>query len=197
MGLASSLTTALTGMSAAETQVDVVGNNLANSQTVGFKESRSVFATQFLQNYSIGSGPTATSGGTNPRQTGLGTRVADTAGVIESATLGDANVPRPDVSAVALGVAATPDSTPPTPTVGSAEGAGGTHAEGAVYKYRFAFADASGTEGPASNEITVTVPAGDTFANNSIILNNLPAGGAAYPNFNIYRTHGVGAQDLY
>ncbi|MBC7856279.1 MAG: flagellar hook-basal body complex protein, partial [Pirellulaceae bacterium] len=77
MGLASSLTTALTGMSAAETQVDVVGNNLANSQTVGFKESRSVFATQFLQTYSIGSGPTASSGGTNPRQTGLGTRVAE------------------------------------------------------------------------------------------------------------------------
>ena len=65
MGLASSLTTALTGMSAAETQVDVVGNNLANSQTVGFKESRSIFATQFLQTYSIGSGPSATNGGTN------------------------------------------------------------------------------------------------------------------------------------
>ncbi len=77
MGLASSLSTALTGMSAAETQVDVVGNNLANSQTIGFKESRSVFATQFLQTYSIGSGPTASSGGTNPRQTGLGTRVAE------------------------------------------------------------------------------------------------------------------------
>src|SRR4249920_1459678 len=77
MGLASSLTTALTGMSAAETQVDVVGNNLANSQTVGFKESHAVFATQFLQTYSIGSGPSASSGGTNPRQTGLGTRVAE------------------------------------------------------------------------------------------------------------------------
>src|SRR6185369_8207020 len=79
MGLASSLTTALTGMSAAETQVDVVGNNLANSQTVGFKESRSIFATQFLQTYSIGSGPSATNGGTNPRQVGLGTRVAEIA----------------------------------------------------------------------------------------------------------------------
>src|SRR6187401_3441160 len=79
MGLASSLTTALTGMSAAETQVDVAGNNLANSQTVGFKESHSVFATQFLQTYSIGSGPTATNGGTNPRQTGLGTRAAEIA----------------------------------------------------------------------------------------------------------------------
>lgn len=31
MGLASSLSTALTGMNAAETQIDVLGNNLANS----------------------------------------------------------------------------------------------------------------------------------------------------------------------
>jgi flagellar hook protein FlgE len=77
MGLASALTTALTGMTAAETQVDVVGNNLANSQTVGFKASNSVFATQFLQTQSLGSSPTSGSGGTNPRQTGLGTRVAE------------------------------------------------------------------------------------------------------------------------
>jgi flagellar hook protein FlgE len=76
MGLASALTTALTGMQAAETQVDVAGNNLANSQTVGFKASAAEFATQFLQTQSLGSGPTATDGGTNPRQTGLGTRVA-------------------------------------------------------------------------------------------------------------------------
>src|SRR5262249_18602138 len=47
-----------------------------NSQTVGFKASQAVFATQFLQTQSLGSGPTATDGGTNPRQTGLGTRVA-------------------------------------------------------------------------------------------------------------------------
>jgi flagellar hook protein FlgE len=63
-------------MQAAETQVDVVGNNLANSQTVGFKASDAIFATQFLQTQSLGSAPTATDGGTNPRQTGLGTRVA-------------------------------------------------------------------------------------------------------------------------
>jgi flagellar hook protein FlgE len=77
MGLQSALTTALTGMTAAETQVDVVGNNLANSQTVGFKASNSVFVTQFLQTQGLGSAPTSGSGGTNPRQTGLGTRVAE------------------------------------------------------------------------------------------------------------------------
>ena len=79
MGLASALTTALTGMTAAETQIDVVGNNLANAQTVAFKESSVQFATQFLQTLGLGSAPTDQSGGTNPRQIGLGTQVAEIA----------------------------------------------------------------------------------------------------------------------
>ncbi len=76
MGLASSLSTALTGINAAETQIDVLGNNLANSQTIGFKSSEVIFATQFLQTLSLGASPTVDNGGTNPRQTGLGVRVA-------------------------------------------------------------------------------------------------------------------------
>ena len=76
MGLTSSLSTALTGMNAAETQIDVLGNNLANSQTVGFKSSEIAFATQFLQTLSLGASPTSDNGGTNPRQTGLGVQVA-------------------------------------------------------------------------------------------------------------------------
>ncbi|MCA9121258.1 MAG: flagellar hook-basal body complex protein [Planctomycetaceae bacterium] len=87
MGLASALSTALTGLTAAETQIDVVGNNLANSQTVGFKESGISFTTQFLQNLSLGSQPTATTGGTNPRQTGLGTQVAEIAPVFTQGTI--------------------------------------------------------------------------------------------------------------
>src|SRR5215471_9941674 len=91
MGLASALTTALTGLQAAETQVDVAGNNLANSQTVGFKESQAQFATQFLQTYGLGSAPTDTNGGTDPLQIGLGTQVAAvspnfTQGTIEIST---------------------------------------------------------------------------------------------------------------
>lgn len=76
MGLASALSTSLTGLNAAETQIDVIGNNLANSQTVGYKASNVVFATQFLQTLSLGSAPTVDTGGTNPRQTGLGVQVA-------------------------------------------------------------------------------------------------------------------------
>lgn len=79
MGLQSAMTTALTGLQAAETTIDVVGNNVANSNTVGFKESNVLFATQFLQTQSIGSSPSTSSGGTNPRQIGLGVRVAEIA----------------------------------------------------------------------------------------------------------------------
>ncbi len=57
----------------------MIGNNLANSQTVGFKSSNVVFATQFLQTLSLGSAPTTNNGGTNPRQVGLGVQVAEVA----------------------------------------------------------------------------------------------------------------------
>jgi flagellar hook protein FlgE len=79
MGLQSAMTTALTGLQAAETTIDVVGNNVANSNTAGFKESNVLFATQFLQTQSIGSAPSASTGGTNPRQIGLGVSVAEIA----------------------------------------------------------------------------------------------------------------------
>ncbi|HMO84038.1 MAG TPA: flagellar hook-basal body complex protein [Lacipirellulaceae bacterium] len=77
MGLQTTMTTSLTGMTAAETTIDVVGNNVANANTVGFKQSSVSFATQFLQTQSIGSAPTDGRGGTNPRQVGLGVKVAE------------------------------------------------------------------------------------------------------------------------
>lgn len=76
MGLSSVFSTAITGLSASETTIDVVGNNIANSGTFGFKASEAIFSTQFLQTLSLGAAPTATTGGANPRQIGLGTQVA-------------------------------------------------------------------------------------------------------------------------
>lgn len=76
MGLTSALSTALTGLQASETTISVVGNNIANSNTVGFKESDVLFSTQFLQTLSIGSAPNDSLGGTNPQQLGLGVQVA-------------------------------------------------------------------------------------------------------------------------
>ena len=78
MDLCSSFYTALTGMNVQQTQVDVIGNNLANANTVGFKASRAMFSTQFSQVVSVGSSPSATSRGTNPMQIGMGATVGST-----------------------------------------------------------------------------------------------------------------------
>ena len=93
MGLASAMSTSLTGLNAAETTIDVVGNNLANANTVGFKASDVSFATQFLQTLSLGSAPTTTTGGTNPRQTGLGAMVAATTPDFTQGTVDISNSP--------------------------------------------------------------------------------------------------------
>jgi flagellar hook protein FlgE len=68
--------TALSGMSAAETAIDVIGNNIANAQTRGFKASDVMFATQTYQTFSPGAAPNETSGGRNPMQVGQGVLVA-------------------------------------------------------------------------------------------------------------------------
>ncbi len=300
MGLTSSLSTALTGMNAAEAQIDVLGNNLANSQTVGFKSSEVVFATQFLQTLSLGAAPTADNGGTNPRQVGLGVQVAginqnfrqgtieissnpsdlaiqgdgffqvegnqgetlytrngvfrlnasnelvtstgnrllgytvddqfniqtsrtvpltvplgteavakattsvtmqgtlsaqgdiaDTAEIIQSAILGDGSIPRPSATNIGLTSANRPSSA--AVTVAHSEGGGATHAEGATYGYKLVFVDSSGNESLASDPINVTVPAGNTSADNQIVLNNLPTGGTQYSQLRVYRTTNGGS----
>lgn len=302
MGLASALSTALTGLTAAETQIDVVGNNLANSQTVGFKESGLSFTTQFLQTMGLGSAPTDSTGGTNPRQTGLGTKVAevspdftqgtiqsssapsdlalqgdgffmvedssgevmftrsgifktnaddelvtvngqrllgytvdeefqlqttqlaplvvpvgsarvaeatqnvflegtltptgnvaDTAGVIESAVLGDGAMPRPDASDVSAGASSTPNER--RVTVAFSDG-GGSLVEGATYRYRFAYANATGNEGTPSEELLAHVPAGNGVPDNVVDLTGLPAT-TSYSTLRIYRTAADGSDFYY
>lgn len=76
MGITSSLVTGLTGLSSNQSKLDVVGNNIANINTVGFKSSRMDFKTQFSQSFSFGTPPDGELGGTNPLQVGLGTQQA-------------------------------------------------------------------------------------------------------------------------
>lgn len=75
MSLSSVFGTAITGLSAAETSISVTGNNVANANTIGFKQSTAEFATQFLQTLGIGSAPNSDNGGTDPTQIGLGVQV--------------------------------------------------------------------------------------------------------------------------
>ncbi len=72
MGLTSALNTSLNGLQLNETTIDVLGNNIANAGTNGFKASTVLFTTQLSRTLSFGSRPTAENGGTNPKQIGLG-----------------------------------------------------------------------------------------------------------------------------
>lgn len=294
MGLTSALSTALTGMNAAETQIDVLGNNLANSQTVGFKASDVVFSTQFLQTMSIGAVPTADNGGRNPRQTGLGVQIAainqnfrqgaieisssatdlaiqgegffqvsgaqeeklytrngifrlnssnelvtsdgfrllgfgvddefniqptqlapltipvgtqkiaqettkvefegtlsprgdlgEVSHVVQSAVLGNGRIPRP----VSTGMTVAGSTAPTTVGVNfsTTQGAGGNHAEGSVYQYRFVYVDSNGKESNLSSTVSYTVPAGNGLADDTISM-NLPAASTQYNQVRVYRT---------
>lgn len=73
----SSMYSAISGMQSFQTQLDVIGNNIANVNTVGFKAGRVDFSDVLSQTKSGGNAATAAQGGTNPQQVGLGTQVGD------------------------------------------------------------------------------------------------------------------------
>ncbi len=71
-----SLYSGVSGMSAQITNLDVIGNNIANSSTVGFKAGRVTFNEMLTQTLRGATRPQSGGlGGTNPMQIGLGTRV--------------------------------------------------------------------------------------------------------------------------
>lgn len=55
--------------------MNVIGNNIANVNTYGFKASRVTFSDVFYQTMGSASAPTTTGGGTNPTQLGYGAKV--------------------------------------------------------------------------------------------------------------------------
>jgi flagellar hook protein FlgE len=69
-----SMFSGVSGLRAHQTRMDVIGNNVANVNTVGFKSGRVTFQEIFSQTLKGASAPdTATGrGGTNPMQIGLG-----------------------------------------------------------------------------------------------------------------------------
>lgn len=72
------LFTGLSGLSSNARRLDVIGNNIANVNTAGFKSSRMAFQSMFSRNFSLGSGPSGATGGSNPTQVGLGVAIAGT-----------------------------------------------------------------------------------------------------------------------
>jgi len=70
-----SLFSGITGLRAHQTMMDVVGNNIANVNTVGYKSSNVVFEDTLSQLVHSATAPQAGSGGINPAQVGLGVKV--------------------------------------------------------------------------------------------------------------------------
>ena len=72
-----SMYSGVSGLRVHQTRMDVIGNNIANVNTVGFKSGRVIFSDVFSQ-LSRGAGapdPNTGRGGTNPMQIGLGANV--------------------------------------------------------------------------------------------------------------------------
>ncbi len=70
-----SMFTAISALNLHQTYLDVISDNLANSNTTGYKSSRVVFQDQFAQIMSSGSAPSTDYGGINPTQVGLGVKL--------------------------------------------------------------------------------------------------------------------------
>ena len=73
-----SLFSGVAGLKTHQTKMDVIGNNIANVNTVGYKSQSIVFADLMYQTTQSASGPNAVtgSGGINARQIGLGVKSA-------------------------------------------------------------------------------------------------------------------------
>ncbi|MDD3594344.1 MAG: flagellar hook-basal body complex protein [Candidatus Gastranaerophilales bacterium] len=87
--MSQALFSAISGMTTSQSKIDVVADNIANMNTVGFKASNLNFKNLYSRMLSSGSSPTSNAGGTNPMQVGLGVAIGSitrdfTAGTVQS-----------------------------------------------------------------------------------------------------------------
>ena len=75
MALTGAMSAGIAGLKAHMEALNVVGNNVANVNTYGYKAGRVTFRETIYSTQSVGSAGTDTVGGTNPRQTGNGCSV--------------------------------------------------------------------------------------------------------------------------
>src|SRR3954468_1921134 len=71
-----SMYSGISGLRNFQTKLDVIGNNISNVNTYGFKKGRVIFKDLVSQTVANASAGSATSGGVNPKQVGLGSQIA-------------------------------------------------------------------------------------------------------------------------
>lgn len=74
--MSQALFTSMTGLNTAQQQINVVSNNVANLNTTAYKTADARFSTLFSHTLTAGNAPSATAGGTNPKQIGLGVQLS-------------------------------------------------------------------------------------------------------------------------
>jgi len=79
MGLSGALNSGVTGIRSHQSWMDVIGNNLANINTYGYKSSRLLFSDLISQSKS--------GGGENPMQVGMGVQTGSIASIFSQGTL--------------------------------------------------------------------------------------------------------------
>lgn len=71
-----SMFSGVSGLKSFQTKLDVIGNNISNVNTYGFKKERTIFKDLISQTQAGASAPSATRGGVNAIQVGLGSQLA-------------------------------------------------------------------------------------------------------------------------
>lgn len=71
-----SMYSGISGMKNFQTKLDVIGNNIANVNTFGYKKGRVNFKDMVSQSISGASAPSNNMGGVNPKQVGLGSSLS-------------------------------------------------------------------------------------------------------------------------
>lgn len=80
-----SMSSALSGLRNHQLMIDVIGNDIANVSTVGYKGNHTVFSDVLSQTLNGATAPGAQTAGANPAQVGLGSRLI---GTLQSQTQG-------------------------------------------------------------------------------------------------------------
>ena len=133
--MSTSFIAALGAMRAHQSWIDVIGNNLANSNTPGFKGSRALFADLFSITHRPGTPATGSIGGTNPLQQGLGVQLASVDRLLNQGSL-NATGRTFDLALQGRGLFALTDG---NQTLYSRVGAFGLDAEGNMVDLRSGF----------------------------------------------------------
>ena len=87
MAFLRALLSGVSGLQNNQLMMDVIGNNIANINTIGFKASQATFSEAFAQTLQNASAPNANNGGSNAIQVGLGVGVNSVDSVFTQGTL--------------------------------------------------------------------------------------------------------------